>query len=857
MKNNNSQIIRKITTRALKANTRRNYFIAIAIALTAFMITSVFSIGMGYYESMRLSGFRFEGIYSHAGMTGLTQEQLEKLEELPYVRHISQTGLAGLAELSGFGGPITMLYSDQVTWEHFQTPVFADIEGRHAMAENEVTMSRSKLTRMGITDPYVGMEIPISFALRDRDTPLQWRQYTPYEITTTHTKTFILSGIYTEFVSVFQAGTPIFMSYAFAQSHGLIIPEEANINIIFTNPLRAQEFIEQAITDLALGEGQSHMLHPALERGLGFSLVTMYVSMGLFIAFFMFTGFLLVYNVMYVSVSKDVRFYGMLKTMGTTPRQLRKIVNGQVLLLLAIGTPIGLAIAAGISFVLIPAFMGDFSTGAVISFSPWIYIGGAVFTLLTAYIGAFTSARKAARVSPVEAIKYAGEQRISSKSHIGKHGSSYQKKQLQAAQTNASNHTSHQKPRRGIPRRMAFRNAFRERKRAVIVLLSLFLGVTVFTSTVTITGSADVDSEIRHFYDFDFVVNAGRASMPQHLIDQIAAIDGVNEVHLMSSTFGQIEQVMGMGNVTGVDICWLLELDPDIGQRICLDAFERGEIVLIDAWWHIFLESSPNAVRFREHVELDELPVGKSVSLGISTLERRHTPHTTTVEIGGYLPRVRPIGGQSMAFFIGDDWRDIDIVMSNAYIKQHLGDLHVLNLGVTVQPGADTPVQAAIEAILPRYASITSTYEARRELLDGMFILLVMGVGLAAILGLIGVFNFINVIAVSLFVRKRELAALESVGMSRKQMRALLRWEGGFYWGIITIASIAAGPGVAYGLFYVFSNMAPAFFPHFVYPILPILLAYAIIVVICSITPELAYRSISKTSLVERLREGD
>lgn len=42
-----------------------------------------------------------------------------------------------------------------------------------------------------------------------------------------------------------------------------------------------------------------------------------------------FSGYLLIYNVMYISITKDIRFYGMLKTVGTTPKQIRKMVRLQ------------------------------------------------------------------------------------------------------------------------------------------------------------------------------------------------------------------------------------------------------------------------------------------------------------------------------------------------------------------------------------------------------------------------------------------------------------------------------------------------------------------------------------------------
>lgn len=55
-----------------------------------------------------------------------------------------------------------------------------------------------------------------------------------------------------------------------------------------------------------------------------------------------FSGYLLIYNVMYISVTKDIRFYGMLKTIGTAPKQIKKIVKMQAFRLSVIGILVGI-----------------------------------------------------------------------------------------------------------------------------------------------------------------------------------------------------------------------------------------------------------------------------------------------------------------------------------------------------------------------------------------------------------------------------------------------------------------------------------------------------------------------------------
>ena len=204
MKNNNTAIIRKITDRVLKANIKRDFFIIAAIALTGFMIASVFSVGMSYYESVYIFPFRSEGILTHMGFEQPSEEQLETLRNLDYVRHYS-TAIhnVGMAEIPGIAHGLSMVAPDRASWEHFQTPALANIIGRFAEAENEIMLSRAKLEVMGIENPRIGMEIPLTFTIDGQNE--------------TQSKYFYLSAIYTEFVSTRpNSFTPVMVSMAFA-----------------------------------------------------------------------------------------------------------------------------------------------------------------------------------------------------------------------------------------------------------------------------------------------------------------------------------------------------------------------------------------------------------------------------------------------------------------------------------------------------------------------------------------------------------------------------------------------------------------------------------------------------------------
>ena len=70
--------------------------------------------------------------------------------------------------------------------------------------------------------------------------------------------------------------------------------------------------------------------------------------------FIVLSGYLLISNVMYISVARDIRFYGMLKTIGASSRQIKRLVRLQALRLSLIGVPAGLLLGAAASFGIVP-----------------------------------------------------------------------------------------------------------------------------------------------------------------------------------------------------------------------------------------------------------------------------------------------------------------------------------------------------------------------------------------------------------------------------------------------------------------------------------------------------------------------
>ena len=103
----------------------------------------------------------------------------------------------------------------------------------------------------------------------------------------------------------------------------------------------------------------------------------------------------------------DIRFYGLLKTIGTTPRQLRRVIRAQALMLSLAGIPVGLLLGWLLGGVLTPVVTARLnSVAAVTSADPRLFIGSALFALITVFLSCRRPGRMAAKVSPIEAVRY-------------------------------------------------------------------------------------------------------------------------------------------------------------------------------------------------------------------------------------------------------------------------------------------------------------------------------------------------------------------------------------------------------------------------------------------------------------------
>lgn len=827
--NDNGAIVKKMTGRTIAANKSRNLFVIVAIALTALLITSVFSIGMSYLESSELQQIRLIGTTAHASVTNITDAQIEKLQSLDYVKAVGLGHYVAKVENTPEmrNMVINLYWYDKTEWEQFRAPAGTDIVGSYPEKYNEIMIPRWVLQNMGIENPKIGMKIPLDFVIDTKNNR------------TLQNETFVLSGYFTDYVHIRSGNIDVMLvSEGFAQQSGTSVEKNGSAFVAYRGDKNIERYNERLSQDLSLAENQKIKTVPMYKTSSAVASSTTFAFAAI-IFFLMFTGYLLIYNVLYISVSKDIRFYGLLKTIGTTPKQLKKIVVGQAVRLSAVGIPAGLIVGVILSFAVVPMALGisDMDTGVEISFSPVIFIGAAFFALITTLIGAVKPARMAAKITPVEAICFTGT-RTSGKLKRSTSG--------------------------GKPHKMAWRNIFRDRKRAAVVLLSLFLGITTFMVITSLVSSMDTDNYIASYVENDFILKNNtldavginkdkKQKFDTAFMKELEDIKGITNLrttflekmtmkyhpeqfaphvewfrkrlHIIEELTEKNIQDGFFGYIIGLDSRYIEEFNKGRETPIDIAAFERGEFALIGT-------DNPEI-----YANVDVMDITITSTNG-----------NLQIPLGGFIPFGFQHAGGGMA---------PNIYMSKAALEKLMPDPLVYKVNMDVEDNLEEQALEKIKVLTDNDYEITRTskLEQQEMMSDTKLMMYILGGGIAIVLAFIGILNFVNVMSTGIMVRRHEFAMLESIGMTKKQIRRMLILEGVGYAGITMLLAAVLGSAITFGIFKLFQQQAD--YAIFSYPFVQMLLAIAAVLLVCIVTPEMAYRSSNRVSIVERLRETE
>lgn len=194
---------------------------------------------------------------------------------------------------------------------------------------------------------------------------------------------------------------------------------------------------------------------------------------------------------------------------------------------------------------------------------------------------------------------------------------------------------------------------------------------------------------------------------------------------------------------------------------------------------------------------------------------------------------------------------------ANEFILQ-TGETGAMKTAFNAEPSAIPAIEEWIknycENVDPNMAyQSRAIFEEEFEGIQNMY--LTVGSILSFILALIGILNFINSVITSVQTRRQELAVLQSIGMTGKQLKTMLIGEGLWYTVITVIVTLTIGSLITYGIVTGIAYQMWFFTYHFM--ITPVLICIPALILMSIIIPAICYRNMNRRSVVDRLRTSE
>lgn len=900
MKNNNSASIRKLSNRSLKNNHMRNFFAVLAITLTGILFTAVFSLLGGAMQMAQEQTMREIGGKFHAGLKAATTQQYEKVISDPLVKDSSYNIFIAVAD-NIIKRQAEMRY---LPMENALDDMFITLEEGHMPAgEKDIIVDTFTLDELGL--PYaMGEKIPLRFrfmgeTVEDEFTLCGWYRGDAVA----HASELFLSESY------WMGLKGSFTDEDFLQ-WGERHPEDKSVglmavNLYFDNTHNLEEKIRTVIinagyepeTELAYGVNWAYMTS-RLEETEPFAALVLFGA----VAVILLTGYLIIYNIFQISVISDIRFYGLLKTIGTTKKQIRALVRRQAFILSMIGIPIGTIIGYGIGVWTLP-FMLSFSDygGMEISlkFHPQILVFGAGFSAFTVFLSSRKPGKIAGSVSPIEAVKYTEE------GEIGRRNLKKKKK------------AKRKKDGRFSAVSMAFSNLGRNRRTTAVVVSAISLSIILLSIVMTAVGSFRIDQYIEQRIAGDFLLGnvnvmsmaVGNGDMdiePDFLkmADLQSGIEGRWEMWTRFSTGLQVddkakerlqvlkesgslrqepylaedleELLKGEKSLSGY--CYgydkeLLSRLKVVDGTLDIEEFLTGDYVLLTQFWgstilpsdaHIYHPGDTVTLEWcTEDSIVHEITdtAGETIDVVYENLAQKAYKVMAIVEIPYSLGLNRHIANTCDTVLplseigIEKAGSDGEIDWPDRYKQESFSKCFAVSYQVGEQDQA--AFESAVKAYTEQHPQMGYlTKEALKKEFESMVtVIATIGIALATVIALIGILNFINAIVTAIISRRREFAMLQSIGMTNGQLRKTLICEGISYIAVSGAISFVLGSLLAWLILRALNGVILFF--EYQFQILPFMVMLPVLVLAAVLTPVICYGRLQKKSIVERLQESD
>jgi len=872
-------VLNKLTVQSLRKNKKRTLATIFGIILSTALICAAAGLVTSVQKTELEAAKKEEGNY-HVGFPNVQKENLKYIKENRNVKDfycIERTGYAILPESQNPDKPYLYLMAlDEKALEYAGLTL---IEGRLPQSNTELVLTQTVQSNAGVT-VHVGDVLPLSVGKRISEGYELWQE-NPY-LDEESEKEQLKEIFHQDYTVVGIMKRPNYNTLEPYSSPGYsaitkmdtanaanTTQETIDIYVNFTNIQKTNQYALQ-IKDV-LEKYQDWNEEPVYNRELlrwsgsmiGDSTRTLLLGVGsTVIAIIIISSIFVIQNSFSISITERMRQYGMLASVGATSKQIRKNVLFEGIVLGIIGIPLGILSGILAVFVLLQIvnyLIIDYMGRPLLYYLPLMPIMIAIMlSIITIYLSASSSARKASKISPMEAIRSNQDIKITAK----------KVKSWKIIKTLF-----------GVGGEIAYKNLKRNRKKYQTTVISMVVSIVLFLSMYSfISYGFEYSSAVYSTLGYNLSVSLfyrGDVKEEYKIYQTISNLEGdnlysitrFNQDYYLSadqyvSEFGksllkeQFDYQTTAGeetNSTNTDTnhttlpeykrsrMYLLSLGDAEYERyltsLGIKTSDDYGAILVKAQYY-YHDNKKVLEDFYTIKEGDTIQAasdsGETVSLNILKITSEHS-----------------MGSQhrnpTQDFFIISDRLMEKLGYISAGLKINAADSYETEKNITEK----LQELCIANEQLTDY-SITNLEEQARQENSFILVIKIFLYGFITVITLIGVTNIFNTITTNMNLREKEFAMLRSVGMTQREFSGMIRMESIFYGAKALFIGIPIGTACSFLFFKMFDNNMTT---KFLIPWKAYLMVILFVLLIVGLTMQYSFGKIKNKNIIEAIRK--
>ena len=847
-------VLKKFTKQNLMLNKKRTIVTIIGIMLSTALICAVAGMVSSTQKTLVNAMKESSGDF-HVCFEEIPQEQSKYIKDNVKVESYFYSNYLGYAKLEKSYNPDKpYAYVMEFDKNGLEKAALKLIEGRMPENSNEILIPKHVLENARI-DINVGDIITLDIGTRQLVDGDKLNQNNPYivedqenetaeEIVNTTSKTYTVVGIIERpsyEIENYSAPGYTFISYMENANNS----KNINIYVRYKNIKDYEKTTEEILKVLAnnkLEEVSATFNYDVIRFEGGLSdatLRTLYGIAGVVIVIIVVSSVFVIRNSFSISVSEKTKQYGMLTSVGATKKQIKKSVLLEGFYIGIIAIPLGIIcgiIAIIILLEIVNLLIGDLlnTVGSkfVYSVPALPILLSVIISAITIYLSCIIPAKRASKISPIEAIRGNNDIKIKAK-------------KLKTSKIT--------KKIFGIGGVIASKNLKRNKKKYRTTVISLVVSISIF---ISLSAFLSYGKKTTEMYYTDMGYNLSVYNGTEEMYKEIAKLDNIKDYSYAYTTTASIDtnkygtdfakeyyKSINDDTTSGIENIQIIMLNNESFKKYIKKlGFKEEEYstvaILVD-----------DTIRYNEDggkkVEnYYNVKNGEKLTVLINDQERNIKISKKTDE--------RPMGykntyGDGGFIFVPEDYN----------INKDANNVSISSLRIDSSNATELENKLIdLKKENEKYAEIIiNNYQKSVDEQNKIILLIsIFLYGFITVITLIGVTNIFNTITTNMILRSKEFANLKSIGMTSKEFNKMIRLESILYGLKSLVIGIPLG---ILGAFAIYKSFASSIDFGYLIPWQAIIISIIFVFVIVGFTMKYSLKKINKQNIIETIRQDN